>query len=103
MLTVYDLIARLSRYPATSAVVVFDPETVRVVPAISVSRCPEGVEIKAIDPDPDTSVLDSMRAIVEYDWQKERDDYQEQDDDGRRDHVFMHLRVVDEFLKVRGL
>ncbi|MGA5820032.1 hypothetical protein ACPC54_19470 [Kitasatospora sp. NPDC094028] len=42
--------------------------------------------------------LDSIRAVVDYNWAKEQRDYEEQDEDGRRGHVFTSLVTLDAFL-----
>lgn len=45
-------------------------------------------------------VLDSMRAVVDYDWQTEQRDYE---DEGKpAGHVFEHLQTVDTWLQGVG-
>lgn len=49
-------------------------------------------------------VLNSMRAIVDYDWQTEATDFErvKEEDEETEGHIFEHLQVVDEFLQGEG-
>ena len=40
----------------------------------------------------------SMRQVVEYNWADEVEDFDAQDEDGQRGHIYQHLERVDGFL-----
>lgn len=41
---------------------------------------------------------ESIIAVVEYNWQDEARDYEDQEENGREAHIFNHLRRLDEFV-----
>ncbi|ONI88086.1 hypothetical protein ALI22I_20320 [Saccharothrix sp. ALI-22-I] len=43
-------------------------------------------------------VIDALRAVVAYNWATEQADFDQQDDDGRRLHIFNDLTVLHDFL-----
>lgn len=58
--------------------------------------------------EPPREVLEAMRAIVDYNWQPELRDYEEQIEMGQIEpgepaHVFTKLKLVDHFLTERGV
>jgi hypothetical protein len=45
---------------------------------------------------------EDIKAIVDYDYGVEEADYEQQDEDGRRNHIFVCLRRVREWLESEG-
>lgn len=43
--------------------------------------------------------LQSLRNLVNYSWSAEEADYDEQDDEGKRTHIFLDLELLEQFLE----
>ncbi|SEM79914.1 hypothetical protein [Streptacidiphilus jiangxiensis] len=55
----------------------------------------EGAQQRALTDDE----LRDMRAVVDYSWAAEQRDFEEQDEDGRQNHIFNSLVVLDALLR----